>query len=62
MTAATSPRLLSLSEVRTRTGLGRTTIYRWMNEGRFPAAIKLSDKCTRWSEADLDAWIQSKAA
>ena len=40
MAASTADRLLRLSEVQTRTALGRTTIYRKMREGSFPSAAE----------------------
>ena len=40
---ATEPRrltrLIRLPEVQHRVGLGRSTIYRWMAEGRFPKPV-----------------------
>ena len=53
MSAAIATNLLSLADVRARTKLGRTTIYRWMGEKRFPQAIKLSERCTRWSGYEI---------
>lgn len=55
-------RLLKLSDVKLKTGLSHTTIYRWMGDDRFPKPIKLSDACVRWLEQDLDRWIESKGA
>lgn len=41
MATATTDRLLRLSEVRTRTALGRSTIYRKMRDGSFPEPLKI---------------------
>ena len=49
-------RFLRVSEVQARTGLGRSTIYRWSAEGRFPRPVRLSARVVRWIEAEVDAW------
>jgi prophage regulatory protein len=53
----TSDRLLRLSDVMERTGLGRSTIYRKISEGTFPAPVKVGQAAVRWKESDLAAWI-----
>ena len=53
-------RFLRLPEVKNRVGVGRSTLYRWMEEGRFPRSVQLSQKCVVWREADIDDWIASR--
>ena len=53
-------RLNRLPEVMSRGGLGRSTIYRWMSEGRFPTPVHLGGHAVAWSEDDLDEWIAGK--
>jgi prophage regulatory protein len=53
-------RFLRLPEVKNRVGVGRSTLYRWMEEGRFPRSVQLSQKCVVWRETDIDSWIASK--
>ena len=55
-------RLIRLSEVQHRVGLGRSTIYDWMNKGKFPRPHALGDYCVRWLESDIDEWISAKAS
>lgn len=50
-------RLLKLGEVCHKTSLGSTFIYSEMRKERFPKAIKLAEKCVRWRESEIDAWI-----
>ena len=38
---------------------GRSTWWRGIKEGRFPAGIKLSPRVTVWRASDIDALIQS---
>lgn len=50
-------RLIRLREVQHRVGLGRSTIYRWMSEGRFPKSVQLGGHAVAWVEAEVEAWI-----
>lgn len=55
-------RILRLPEVQARTGLSRTTIYRWRVEGRFPQAVPLGTRCVGWIESELEAWVRERIA
>jgi prophage regulatory protein len=50
-------RLIRLSEVKQRVGLGKTKIYGMIAEGRFPKPYKISSAAARWSAREIDAWI-----
>ncbi len=50
-------RLIRLKEVQYRVGLGRSTIYRWMAEGKFPKPVQLGGYAVAWAQEDIDAWI-----
>ena len=50
-------RLIRLREVQHRVGLGRSTIYRWMAEGKFPKPVQLGGYSVAWAEDEIDAWI-----
>jgi len=54
-----SDRYLRRSEVERSTGLSRSTIYRRISEGSFPAPYDLGGNCVRWREQDLVEWKQS---
>jgi len=63
-------RFIRLPEVLTRTGYGRTTIYRKMEEGTFPRSVKLGgppidpnvldSRAVAWIEDEVDQWIESR--
>ena len=53
-------RFLRLTEVITRTGLSRSTIYRYISESPFPANISLGSNCVAWLESEIAQWIQSR--
>jgi len=48
--------LLKLTDVTKATGMGRSTIYRKIGEGNFPAPLALSPGCVRWDSDDLETW------
>jgi len=50
-------RLVRLDEVKGRVGLGKSMIYRLIQEGRFPAPYKISPYASRWSESEILSWI-----
>jgi len=52
-------RFLKLREVKEKTSLAGSTIYRKMDEGTFPRPRKLSDACVRWMESDIEMWMEN---
>ena len=62
--------LIRLNEVMSRTGYGRTSIYRKMEDGSFPKSLKLGgppkdpnefdSRAIAWLEAEVDQWIESR--
>ena len=63
-------RFIRLPEVLSRTGYGRATIYRKMEDGSFPRSVKLGSpledpnafdsRAVAWIEDDVDQWIESR--
>lgn len=54
-------RIIRFNTVRDRTGLSRSTIYRKIAEGTFPAQLKISTNGAGWKESDIDRWIANPA-
>jgi len=62
--------LIRLNEVMSRTGYGRTSIYRKMEDGSFPKSLKLGgppkdhnifdSRAVAWIEDEVDQWIESR--
>ena len=50
-------RIIRFNTVRARTGLTRSTIYRKIAEGTFPAQIKISTNGAGWKESDINRWV-----
>ena len=49
---------MRLPEVVQMTGVSRSTIYRWMENGEFPRQISLGANTVALLESDVDDWIQ----
>ena len=52
-----SDRIVRLKTVLARTGLSRSTIYRKIAEGTFPAQLRISTNGAGWRESDIDRWV-----
>lgn len=50
-------KLLRLSDVMQRTGLARSTVWKWVAEGKLPKPIKLSPRVSVWKESELNQFI-----
>lgn len=53
--------LLNVKTVQKITGLSRSTLHAKVKGGTFPAPIKLSARCIRWTSQSIQQWIQSLA-
>ncbi len=53
--------ILRRKEVEKRTGLSRSTLYAMIAEGKFPKPVKLGKRAVGWREADIAAWLDSRA-
>lgn len=50
-------RILRLPEVRSRTGLSRSSVYEKMKANTFPRQRKLGSWIVGWYETEIDEWI-----
>ena len=48
-------RFIRIKEIRQRTGLGTSTIYKRMSEGTFPPQVSLGPRMSAWVESEIDA-------
>ena len=63
-------KFIRLPEVLSRTGYGRTTIYRKMEDGSFPKSVKLGgppkdpsifdSRAVAWIEDEVDQWVEDR--
>ena len=52
--------ILRLPAVTSRTGLSKSTIYKRISEGSFPAPISLGDRAVGWIDSAVEAWVQER--
>lgn len=52
-------RIIRLRTVLARTGLSRSTLYRKIAEGTFPAQIKISVNGAGWRESEINRWVDN---
>jgi len=55
-------RFLRRPEVERITGLGRSTLYLYIADGRFPRPIKLSERLVAWVESEVRDWMEKRIA
>ena len=55
-------RFIRRKEVQAKTGLGASSFYAMMKQGKFPKAITLSERRVAWIESDVDQWISERIA
>ena len=60
--APVADKLLKLEEVSELVGFGRTWIDIETAAGRFPPAIKFSERAVRYKQSEVLAWIARQAA
>ena len=53
-------RLLRIGEVKRRTGLSETTIWRRRREGRFPQPVDLGNGFLGWYEHEIQKWVEDR--
>ena len=49
--------LIRLTEVMSRVGWKKSTISKYVNEGRFPDSYPIGDSAVGWLESEVDEWI-----
>lgn len=55
-----SERILRLPQVKSATGLSRSSIYAKAKSGEFPRHITLGIRCVGWLESEVQDWINSR--
>ena len=56
-------RFLRLKDVMSLTGLGRSTIYKFMaDETDFPKSVPLGGRAVAWVESEIEEWMEQRLA
>lgn len=58
----TQERLLRLAETEAMVGLKKSSIYKMMAEGVFPAAVPIGPNSRAWLLSEIQAWIAARVA
>ncbi|WP_114633425.1 AlpA family transcriptional regulator [Vibrio splendidus] len=56
----TTSRLMRLKEVIQITGISRSSLYKYLNEGKFPPPVSLGARSVAWVDHEIQAWITTK--
>ena len=52
--------ILRRRQVETKTGLSRSTIYLFMDEGKFPRPIHLGARSVGWVASEVEEWLAER--
>jgi len=53
-------KVLRVAEVIEKTGLARSTVYKYVDLGMFPRPISLGGKSVGWIDSEIHEWLQEK--
>ncbi|QBM16560.1 hypothetical protein MARI_06420 [Marinobacter sp. JH2] len=53
-------RILRLRDVIEKTGLARSTVYKYIEAGTFPKPIDLGGRSVGWVDEEINDWILEK--
>jgi prophage regulatory protein len=60
MMTAQFDRLVRRPEVESRTGLKRSTMYLYIQQGTFPRPVPLGPRAVAWLSSEVDEWIEAR--
>ncbi|MEH8208108.1 helix-turn-helix transcriptional regulator, partial [Aeromonas veronii] len=40
--------------------LSKASVYRQMNDGKFPASVKIGPRSVAWVRSEIESWIEEK--
>ena len=60
MTSATLDRILRFREVCWMIGLSRTTLWRKVRDGEFPAPVRLGANSIGWRRSAVEGWLSDR--
>jgi len=55
-------RIMRLKEVMETTGLGRSSIYKYAQEGSFPKPVSLGGRSSGWVLDEVEEWVIEQIA
>lgn len=55
-------KVMKLSDVLTALGISKSTLYRLIDAGKFPAPFKLGERLNAWRVETIEAWLNEQSA
>jgi prophage regulatory protein len=55
-------RIIRITEVSSKTGMSRSSIYERVKDGSFPSPIKITNHAVGWIEKEVEDWITHRIA
>ncbi len=55
-------KVIRLQQVMQMTGLGRSTVYKYVSENWFPKPIPLGGRSVGWLESEVVEWIMARVS
>ena len=55
-------KIIRLRQVMEMTGLGRSTVYKYVSENWFPKPVPLGGRSVGWLESEVFEWMLSRVA
>jgi prophage regulatory protein len=55
-----SEQIVTRQELQKRLRKGKSTLYRWIQNGDFPAPRRLGPGSVGWLESEINQWIRSR--
>jgi prophage regulatory protein len=52
--------ILRRRQVERRTGLSRSSIYHFIQQGKFPKPINLGERAVGWLENEIEKWLMER--
>ena len=59
MESRDTERMLNLFEVCDMAGVSKSTIYRMVEAGTFPAPVHVGPRASRWRQSAINQWLES---
>lgn len=54
--------IMRLTDVMSHTGLGRSSVYKFIAAGTFPKPVPLGDRAVGWVKSEVEEWIIDRIA
>jgi len=53
-------RIIRLKDVIETTGLSRSTIYKYIEQGHFPKSVELGCRAVGWVDSEIFEWVMAR--